>query len=257
MLKIATWNVNSLRVRLEHVLAWLKEHQPDVLALQETKVTDDKFPVDEFIALGYQVTFSGQPTYNGVALLSKEPLSTIDNVLPGMEDDPQKRFLAGTYEDIRIINVYVPNGAVVNSNKYLYKLKWLEALYKYAIIQNAVYDKAIIVGDFNIAPKDADVHDPEEWVDKILVSPAERDALESLHNLGFIDTYRQFEQEENSFSWWDYRAASFRRNRGLRIDLILTNQILSTFCKQCHIDVEPRRLEKPSDHAPVWAYFEE
>lgn len=257
MLKIATWNVNSLRVRLAHVLAWLEEHQPDVLALQETKVTDDKFPLEEFTALGYHVIFTGQPTYNGVALLSKKPLSTVENILPGMEDDPQKRFIAGTYDDIRIINVYVPNGSEVNSDKYLYKLKWLKALQKYAAIQNAVYDKAIIVGDFNIAPKDIDVHDPAEWEGKILVSPDERDALDGLFYIGFNDTYRQFMQENDSFSWWDYRAASFRRNRGLRIDLILTNQILSQFCKQCSIDTAPRRLEKPSDHAPVWARFEE
>lgn len=248
---IASWNVNSIKVRLPHVLDWLAAHKPDVLALQETKSTNENFPLDEIAAAGYHAEFDGQKTYNGVALLSKHKPSEV-NKMPVLANDEQKRFISARYNDLLVVNVYVPNGSEVGSEKFEYKLQWLKKLGHYLKSHLADNSKIIVTGDFNIAPDDRDVHDPELWREKILCSTPEREALEALCKLGFHDSYRLFEQEENSFSWWDYRAASFQRNRGLRIDLALVSQALKPLCTSSKIDTEPRKLERPSDHAPVY-----
>ena len=253
-MKIATWNVNSLRVRLEHVTYWLKQAQPDVLGLQETKVIDDLFPAEAFEDLGYHVSYSGQPTYNGVALVSRLPPADVVVDLDGF-DDPARRVLAATCGDVRVLNLYVPNGQSVGSEKYDYKLSWLAALEAHLRSDLQRHRYVVAVGDFNIAPEDRDVHDPVQWEGKILCSPRERAALGDILGTGFKDTFRLFEQEEKSFSWWDYRAGAFRRNNGMRIDLILASAALSSACTACSIDVAPRRLQRPSDHTPVVAEF--
>ena len=256
MLKAASWNVNSLRVRLPQVLDWLTTAQPDLLGLQETKTVDEQFPQAEIAAAGYQVLFSGQKTYNGVAVLSRLPEAPADIVtdLPDL-DDPQRRVLGASFGDVRFLNLYVPNGAEVGSEKYAYKLDWLEKLIAYVTEQLSRYPKLIVVGDFNIAPEDRDVHDPAAWEGSVLVSPAERDAFQRLLAAGLVDTFRQFEQEDKVFSWWDYRAAAFRRNMGLRIDHVLASEPLSVICQSSIVDKAPRRLERPSDHAPAVAEF--
>jgi len=253
-MKIATWNVNSLRVRLEHVLDWLGREQADVLALQETKTKDEDFPVSAFTDVGYEVSFSGQPTYNGVALISRQPISNVVTELEGL-DDPQRRVLAATVSGVRIYNLYVPNGQSVDSDKYQYKLNWLAALKAQITAELSSHDNCVLLGDFNIAPEDRDVHDPEAWQGKVLCSAPEREALQGLLDLGLNDVFRAFEQPEPGYSWWDYRAAGFRRNLGLRIDLILASDALTKTCTGSRIDVEPRRLERPSDHTPVIAEF--
>lgn len=253
-MKIATWNVNSLRVRIGHVVEWLERERVDVLALQETKTKDENFPVDDFAKLGYNVAFSGQPTYNGVALISLQSLSEIRTDIGSFEDS-QRRVLAATIDGIRIYNLYVPNGQSVDSDKYQYKLRWLAALNRQVQHELDEYPNSILLGDFNIAPEDRDVHDPAAWAGKVLCSEPEREALRALTALGFQDVFRNFEQEDQSFSWWDYRAAAFRRNMGLRIDLILASGSLKENCAACRIDVEPRRLDRPSDHTPVIAEF--
>jgi exodeoxyribonuclease III len=259
-MKFASWNVNSLKVRLPHVLDWLAEHQPDILGLQETKTIDDNFPLQALQDAGYHVNFAGQKTYNGVALLSKAEASDIITDLPGL-DDPQRRVLGATVPtaagDIRFLNLYIPNGSEVASEKYAYKLEWLEALEQYLKNQLATHDKFIVVGDFNIAPDDRDLWDPEGWKDKILVSPAERSAFQGFIDMGLTDTFRLFEQADETYSWWDYRAAGFRRNRGMRIDLLLSSPALTKCCTASYIDKEPRKLERPSDHAPAVAEFSE
>ena len=255
MFKIATWNVNSLRVRLPHVLDWLESERPDVLALQETKVTDEVFPVMEFNEIGYQATYSGQKTYNGVATISLQPADIVSTALPGF-DDPQKRVLGVLVNDICVLNLYVPNGSEVGSEKYSYKLAWLSNLQSYTGMLLEKYKDCILLGDFNIAPADEDVHDPQEWAGKVLCSDLERQAFFKLTDAGLKDCFRSFEQEKDSFSWWDYRAAAFRRNRGLRIDHILASSDLAGHCKRCHIDKAPRLLERPSDHTPVVAEFD-
>ena len=254
-MKIASWNVNSLRVRLPQVLEWLAQNPVDVLALQETKTPDPDFPVDAVKKAGYCVVYSGQKTYNGVAILAKneitDPVTDINNL-----DDPQRRILAVTVDGIRIINLYVVNGSEVGSEKFAYKLDWLEkvtAFIKNELIKNT---KIVILGDFNIAPDDRDVHDPELWKGKVLCSDEERNALNKILTLGFSDTFRQFDQEEKIFSWWDYRGGGFRRNHGLRIDLILASKSLSKSCKSSQVDREPRTWERPSDHTPVIAVFD-
>lgn len=252
---IATWNVNSLRVRLEQVCEWLKQKQPDVLALQETKTTDEKFPTEAFEALGYRALYSGQPTYNGVALITREEGAEICTDIVGL-DDPQRRVLAANYGKLRIMDLYVPNGQSVESDKYRYKLDWLAALAEQVEAETRSHRHYVMLGDFNIAPQDRDVHDPSAWEGKVLCSDPERSALERLLAIGFKDVFRLFEQEEESFSWWDYRAAAFRRNRGLRIDLILASDSLAKHCTGSYIDAEPRRAERPSDHAPVVAEFD-
>jgi exodeoxyribonuclease-3 len=255
MFKIATWNVNSLRVRMQHVLDWLDREKPDVLALQEIKMTDETFPVLEFAEAGYLATYSGQKTYNGVATLSKTAQEIVTKAVPGFPD-PQKRVLGTMTRDIFILNLYVPNGSEVGSDKYRYKLDWLSHLNAYTGDALKQYKHCILLGDFNIAPADEDVHDPEEWAGKVLCSEDERSAFFDLTACGLTDCFRLFEQESGSFSWWDYRAAAFRRNRGLRIDHILASKPLAGSCHSCRIDKAPRKLERPSDHAPVIAEFE-
>lgn len=227
---------------------------PDVVCLQETKTVDENFPSDALADLGYHVSFFGQKTYNGVAILSKHPIDEVIKGIPGF-DDPQRRVLAVTVDSTRIINVYVPNGHSVGSQKYEYKLEWLERLHEFVRQQLASYERVLVTGDFNIAPADEDVHDPQQWQDAILCSEPERDQLRKLIELGLHDAFRLFDQPEQSFSWWDYRAAGFRRGLGLRIDLILVSDALRAICKSCIIDKEPRRWEKPSDHTPVMAEF--
>ena len=254
MLKVASWNVNSLNVRLPHVLAWCDVARPDILALQETKLPDDRFPVGELREAGYYSVYSGQKTYNGVAILSREPATDIVTDIDGL-DDPQRRILAATIAGVRIIDLYVVNGSEVGSEKFAYKLHWLEQVTGWLAGELQKYDKVIVLGDFNIAPEDRDVHDPESWHEKILCSTAERQALQRMLDLGLVDTFRQFEQEEETWSWWDYRMAAFRRNMGLRIDLVLASAALAKVCSAAYIDKEPRRQDRPSDHTPVVAEF--
>ncbi len=256
VLKLASWNVNSLKVRLEQVLAWLDTTQVDILALQETKVIDALFPAQVFEDSGYHVVFSGQKTYNGVAMISKYPIESTVTDLPGF-DDPQRRILATTIQGIRVINLYVPNGAAVGTDKYEYKLRWLVEVSAFIQQQLKEYPLLAVVGDFNIAPEDRDVHDPIAWKDAVLVSPKEREAFAGLMALGLNDSFRNFPQAAEAYSWWDYRAAAFRRNRGLRIDHILLSDALNRHCLESRIDIEPRRHERPSDHAPVWVTLDD
>lgn len=249
-MKIASWNVNSLRVRLPQLLDWLVQAKPDVVALQETKLTDDKFPIEELREAGFAAAYHGQPTYNGVAILSKMPIEAVRHGMPGFEDD-QARVIAGTVNGIRIVNLYVPNGSEVGSDKYAYKLAWLEHLRGVLEKELKAHKKLVVLGDFNIAPADEDVHDPEEWHGRVLFSEPEHAALKKLLDLGLTDSFRLFEQPEKSFSWWDYRAAAFRRNRGLRIDLVLLSEALKQTCTDSCIDTQPRSWERPSDHAPA------
>lgn len=254
MLKIATWNVNSLNVRLPQVLDWLRTQQPDILALQETKLSDPDFPTLDIAEVGYQAVFSGQKTYNGVAILSRLPAHDLITDLPAL-DDPQRRVLAATIGGVRVLNLYVPNGQAVGSDKYRYKLGWLSQLNAWLATELKQHNKLVVLGDFNIAPEDRDVHDPSAWAGQVLCSEPERAAFQRLIEQGLKDTFRLFPQEERSFSWWDYRAAAFRRNLGLRIDHILASPALAAVCHGCRIDPAPRRLERPSDHAPVVAEF--
>lgn len=252
---IATWNVNSLRVRLPQLGDWLKEASFDVLALQETKTVDADFPCEALAALGLGGAWHGQKTYNGVALLAREPLADVVRGIPGF-DDPQARVLAATVRGVRIIDVYVPNGQAVGSEKYAYKLDWLGRLKNYLAAELKRFPLLAVLGDYNIAPEDRDVHDPKAWEGQVHVSPGERAALAELTGLGLVDVFRRFDQPEKSFSWWDYRAAAFRRNAGLRIDLVLASAALAERCRGCRIDVTPRRWERPSDHTPVLATFD-
>ncbi len=253
-MKIATWNVNSLNVRLPHVLEWLAVANPDVLVLQEIKQVTDAFAADSFAEAGYKALASGQKTYNGVAIISRAAITDVVTDFPGF-DDPQRRILAATIDGVRVVNLYIPNGHSVGSEKYEYKLAWLAALHNFLKNELAVHDKVVVLGDFNIAPDDRDVHDPEKWGEDILCSPAERKALQGMVDLGLSDVFRQFDQAEKTFSWWDYRAAGFRRNAGLRIDLILASEMLAGACKASYVDREPRTWERPSDHTPVIAEF--
>ena len=249
-MKIATWNVNSLRVRLPQVLVWLDANRPDVLAIQETKLTDDNFPAEPLAAAGYHATWHGQPTYNGVAILSRTPLKDVQIGMPGYADT-QARVLAATVGDVRVLDLYVPNGQEVGSEKYAYKLDWLEHLAGVVKAELEAWPKLVVLGDFNIAPADEDVHDPEEWRGKVLFSEPEKAALGKILDLGLVDSFRLFDQPPEVFSWWDYRAAGFRRNRGLRIDLVLLSQALTAKCVAARVDLEPRAWERPSDHAPA------
>ena len=247
-MKLATWNVNSLKVRLPQVLDWLAENPVDVLCLQETKQQDADFPQEALRAAGYHSVFAGQKTYNGVAILSREPASDVQLGIPGYED-VQQRVIAATFGDIRVVDVYIPNGQSIDSDKYQYKLGWLSALHDWLEQELLRYPKLLLLGDYNIAPEDRDVHDPAAWVGCVLVSEPERDAFRALQALGLRDSFRLFEQPEKSFSWWDYRMMGFRRNLGMRIDHILISEPLA--CKSCVIDKAPRKLERPSDHTPV------
>ncbi|MBP6057487.1 MAG: exodeoxyribonuclease III [Nitrosomonas sp.] len=249
-MKLATWNVNSLKVRLPQVIDWLEANQPDMLCLQETKLSDENFPQDEIAAIGYQSVFTGQKTYNGVAILSKPKGSEVVTAIPDFVD-AQKRVIAATYEDLRVISIYVPNGDTVGSEKYDYKLTWLPALSRWLQQELKNHKKLAVLGDFNIAPEDRDVYDPQLWEGKVLCSQPERDALNGLFDLGFVDSFRLFEQPEKTYTWWDYRMMAFRLNRGLRIDHILLSHELSNTCLTCKVDKTMRKQERPSDHAPV------
>lgn len=252
---IATWNVNSLKVRLPQVLDYMAQHPVDVLCLQETKMTDDVFPQQAFIDAGLHVSFTGQKTYNGVAIISRTTQKDIQKNLPNFED-PQRRLISATINGVRIICAYIVNGQAPDTEKFAYKMNWLEAMHEYLASEIASHPKLALLGDFNIAPEDEDVHDPEKWLGGNLVSPQERTALDGFKALGLVDSYRLFEQPEKSYSWWDYRQMGFRRNAGLRIDLILLTDALAKNCISSHIDKEPRRHEQPSDHTPVLATIE-
>jgi len=253
-MKIATWNVNSLNVRLPHVLEWLSAHEPDVLVLQEIKQVTEAFPEDAFTEAGYKSIASGQKTYNGVATICRDKLTDPVTDFPGFED-PQRRILATTINGVRVVDLYVPNGQAVGTEKYDYKLGWLAALRDFLSNELENHSNLVVLGDFNIAPEGRDVYDAEKWGDAILCSPRERAALGELLKLGLSDVFRRFDQAEKSFSWWDYRAAGFRRNAGLRIDLILTSPAMTEACQASYIDKEPRTWERPSDHTPVVAEF--
>lgn len=249
---IATWNVNSLKVRLPHLLEWVGKHQPDVVCLQETKLEDANFPLEAISGAGYQALFSGQKTYNGVAILSRTSCNDVVAAVPGFED-AQKRVLAATVDGVRVICVYVPNGESIASEKYQYKLKWLAALNAWLQQELERSRRVAVLGDFNIAPEERDVHDPLVWDGQVLFSAPERAAFQKLLALGLRDAFRLFEQPAKSFTWWDYRMNAFRRKMGLRIDHVLLSPELAALCTGCWIDVEPRKAERPSDHAPVVA----
>lgn len=253
-MKIASWNVNSLKVRLPHLIQWLAQAQPDVMALQETKLEDAKFPVDELAAAGYRAAFSGQKTYNGVAILARDDahhaMDDIVTDIPGL-DDPQRRILAATVGDVRVVNLYVVNGKAVGDEKYDYKLHWLARVREFLQGEISRHPKLVVLGDFNIVPDDRDVYDPVAWGESILCSPPERAALKAFTELGLHDSFRLFESGGEHYSWWDYRQAGFRRNLGLRIDLILISDALKSAATAAAIDREPRTWERPSDHTPV------
>ena len=256
--KIATWNVNSLRVRLSDVLTWLAEMAPDVLALQEIKMPDAEFPFEAIQAAGYDAIVSGQKTYNGVAILSRRGLSLDQKLvdIPGLED-PQRRILGVTCDQVRILNLYVPNGEAVTSIKYAYKLDWLRHLTTFLQTELQNYPKTIVLGDFNIAPNEIDVYNPKRWAGKVLFSEPERQAFHEILGLGFEDAFRQLSPTTAAFTWWDYRLKAYERGWGLRIDHILTSASLTSACNRCFVDKRPREWARPSDHAPVIAEFDD
>ena len=249
-MKLATWNVNSLAVRLPQLLDWLAANPVEAIVLQETKLTDDKFPRDAIEAAGYAVEFFGQKTYNGVALLSRGTALDVQRNIAGHEDE-QTRVIAGTVAGIRVIGAYVPNGQTVDSDKFVYKLRWLEALKTWIADELVRHPQLVLMGDFNIAPDDRDVYDPIGWMDQVLCTPQERAHFEGLIGLGLVDTFRMFDQPPKSWSWWDYRNLAFRKNQGLRIDHILVSEALRPRVLSCVIDKAARKNERPSDHAPV------
>jgi exodeoxyribonuclease III len=251
-MKLVTWNVNSLNVRLGHVIDWLKEHQPDALCLQELKLEDIKFPLAAIEEIGYNAVFEGQKTYNGVAILSR---SRPEDVAKGMIEfaDEQKRVIAATIDGVRVVCVYIPNGQSIDSDKYQYKLKWLDGLAQYMARTIKEYGDVALLGDYNIAPDDRDVYDPKAWAGQVLCSEPERAAYQRILALGLQDSFRLFDQPEKSYTWWDYRMNGFKRNLGMRIDHVLLTPGLASNCAQVTIDLAPRKLERPSDHAPVVA----
>lgn len=253
---IATWNLNSLNIRLPHVLAWLQKNPVDALALQETKLTDDRFPVDALTEAGYESVFAGQKTYNGVALLSRRTMQDVVMALPDFEDE-QKRLIAATVGDTRVIGVYCPNGADLDSPKYTYKLDWFRALADFVQDELTRHDKLVLTGDFNVAPRPEDTWDPDKWEGRILCSPPERAALQALLDLGLTDCWRLFADREgrHRFTWWDYRAGGWPRNAGLRIDLMLASAALAKHCTSCEAHVGERGRKRPSDHVPVVGDF--
>jgi len=255
-MRIATWNVNSLKVRLPQVVDWLAQHQPDAICLQETKLEDGKFPAVEIESAGYHAVYSGQKTYNGVAILARERPADPVMAIPAFADE-QKRVLAATVGGVRVVCLYVPNGQSVGSDKYEYKLKWLAAVQEWLRAELAAHPKLAVLGDFNVAPDERDVHDPKAWEGQVLFSEPERAAFRGLVALGLADSFRLFEQPEQSFTWWDYRMNAFKRKMGLRIDHILLSPPLAAACRACTIDVAPRMAERPSDHAPVMAEIQD
>ncbi|MFC4453911.1 exodeoxyribonuclease III [Deinococcus sonorensis] len=254
-MRLATWNVNSLNVRLPQVLDWLNQHQPDVLALQETKLPDERFPQAALEEAGYTCAWFGQKAYNGVALLSRTPMEDVQRGVPGLEDE-QRRALAATIGGVRVVCLYVPNGQQVDSDKYRYKLDWLAATRDWLQQELSVHPRLVVMGDMNVAPEDQDVHDPRRWAGQVLVSPPERRAFAALLDVGLQDAFRLFPQPPKVFSWWNYGAVAFRRNLGLRIDHVLVSAELARRCRACVVDPGPRGHERPSDHAPVLADFD-
>jgi exodeoxyribonuclease III len=254
-MQIASWNVNSLNVRAPQVLAWLATNPVDVLCVQELKITDDKFPVQAFADAGYHSVFTGQKTYNGVALLSRTPASDAMMNNPRFEDE-HRRLITGTVNGVRVICAYFPNGQAPDSDKFAYKMRWLDALGDWLGETLTQYPRTVLAGDFNIAPADADVCDPVAWKDQIHCTPQEREKYAMLIGHGMVDTFRMFEQPPKLYSWWDYRNLAFRRNQGLRIDLVLASKLLAEKCTRAWIDKTPRKNEQPSDHAPVIAQFD-
>ncbi|MCK6420725.1 MAG: exodeoxyribonuclease III [Aquabacterium sp.] len=249
-MKLATWNVNSLAVRLPHLLQWLQSAQPDAMVLQETKLTDDKFPQQALAEAGWQAAWFGQRTYNGVAILARLPIEQVQRNIPGL-DDEQARVITATVAGVRVVGAYVPNGQAPGSDKFAYKMRWLQALHGWLREEIVRHPRLVLMGDFNIAPEDQDVHDPVAWAGQILCTDEERAHFRSLLSLGLVDAFRLFEQPPRTWSWWDYRNLAFRKNQGLRIDHILVSEALRPLVTACHVDKAPRRLERPSDHAPV------
>jgi len=248
--KLATWNVNSLKVRLQQLIDWLGREQPDVICLQETKTEDASFPAQQIREAGFEPLYSGQKTYNGVALLTRAPAVEVVTAIPGLADD-QKRVLAATVAGLRVICIYVPNGESVDSPKYRYKLSWLQALQGWLREELARYPRLAVLGDYNIAPEERDVHDARLWEGKVLFSEPERAAFRDLLNLGLQDSFRMFEQSDKSFTWWDYRMNAFKRNLGLRIDHILLSEESARRASGSRIEKAIRAQERPSDHVPV------
>lgn len=255
-MKIATWNVNSLNVRLPHVQDWLQQHSPDVLALQELKLDQDKYPAAVFQMAGWHTVWSGQKTYNGVALISKHPLENVHTGLPALPGDPQRRVIAATVNGVRVVNVYCVNGEALDSPKFEYKRQWFAALTDFIRDELSRHDKLVLLGDFNIAPADADCYDPEKWHEKIHCSGIERGWFQTLLDLGLADSLRQIHPEGAHYTWWDYRGAMFQRKLGLRIDHLLISPALAAQLQDVQVDTEARGWERPSDHAPVWAQFD-
>jgi len=255
-MKLATWNVNSLSVRLVQLLEWLAAQQPDIVVLQETKLTDDKFPLAEIEAAGWKAQWFGQKTYNGVALLSRQDASDIVRNIPGFADE-SARVITGTIDGVRVVGGYFPNGQAPGTEKFEYKMQWLRALRDWLREELAAHPRLVLLGDFNIAPEDRDVYDPVAWAGQIHCTDEERDHFRQLVALGLVDAFRLFEQPAKSWSWWDYRNLAFRRNQGLRIDHILVGEALRGAVKECVIDKAPRRNERPSDHAPVWVTLDD
>lgn len=251
-MKIVSWNVNSLNVRLEHLLDYLKRQQPDIVALQETKLPDEKFPAADIEAAGYRAVFSGQKTYNGVAIISRSEASDVVTDMPGF-DDPQRRLHAATIDGVRVVNIYIPNGQEVGSEKYDYKFRWLNAFRDFLKNELTEHKRLIVLGDFNIAPADIDVHDPKRWAGKIMCSDAEREMFRLLLGLGLTDSLRALHPDDPMHSWWDYRLNAFGRGWGLRIDHILTTPAIKLIA--AGVDCDERGKERPSDHAPVWLQF--
>lgn len=254
-MKVATWNVNSVTARLPLVVRWLTEAGPDVLCLQELKCTDEKFPAATFSELGYESVAYGQKTYNGVAILARKELTDVQRGFPDDEDGAHARLLAATVNGVRIVNVYIPNGAFVGSDKYRFKLEWMRRLRSFFDHHYKTSEQVLLCGDFNVAPEEIDVHDPASWEGHVLFSKRERAALSELKEWGFVDAFRLHTDEGGHYSWWDYRQGSFRRNAGLRIDHIWVSPPLAERCRRSWIDKEPRGWERPSDHTPVVAEF--
>ncbi|PIE46119.1 MAG: exodeoxyribonuclease III [Gammaproteobacteria bacterium] len=250
-LRIASWNTNSINIRLQQIIHVMNDFNVDIMGVQETKVDDNNFPIDALHQAGFYVLFNGQKSYNGVAYISRRPLNKARHQLPGMNTDFQRRFLQAEVNDITLINCYVPNGKAIGDEKYDYKLKWLDALVAHLQQLTKEKKKIILMGDFNIAPDDRDVYDAELWKDKILCSPAEREKISRIQSLGFTDTFRLFNDEAGAFSWWDYRDGGFQKNNGHRIDLIFCSKNIKKYCQNSEIEKIPRGWERPSDHAPV------